>query len=1124
VEDVLGLLEQARAEPEQRRLAEQAVALDRQADLLARRGQQATARKLREQALEIREDLYPSTRYPHGNPFLIVSLNNVANLLHDQGESSKALAYLQRSRTLLETRYPEGHPLLAATLNDLGQLLLDGGESPKAMPYLQRAQTMWEALYPTSQFPKGHQDLARTLHRQADLFRARGDYAKALSYAQRGLAMCEALYPRDQYPKGHAHLAGSLSDIGQLLMAQGDYQRALPYVQRALAMCGTLYPKDQYPKGHPRLALCLRNMGALHLSQKEYQRAWSYLQQALAMCEALYPPREYPKGHPFLVELLERLAALFRARKGFQEALPYVQRALALCETLYPKDQFPRGHPRLALCLSNMGASLAAQGEYRRALPYLRRALMMDEVLYPRDRYPKGHPQLVEGLTFLGNALFLQGEYERALPYLQRALVANETLYHVAEYPRGHPQLSFSLRSLGALFHSRGEYQQALPYLQRAVAMDQDLTDAYVTAASEAEALNFAATVPLARDVLLSIPDQPQLSAEELYVPVWRGKAVIARIVQRRHQALADEVGAPAQRLWQELLDTRRNLSRLLLTPAGSSTDHRRQLRALTVRKEALERQLAQSLPGFRRRQLLELSPPTELIKKLPSGTTFIDLLRYVRIEPGLPAGDQAGRHPTSSYVAFVLSPNQPVRRVDLGRAEPIESALAEWRRDIADQKPSAAAERLSRLLWKPLAKHLPAGTRTVLLAPDGDLTRLPWAVLPVRTGGRVLLEDYAVAIVPHGPFLLDRFTAPPPAQERGLLLTVGGVRYDTGPPPDHRTMGEPPALHTDGRDGKEPLWSYLPRTLQEVDKVHELGGQRPAQTLRGAEASPERLLAELPRARWAHLATHGFFADPAFRSVLQVDERLYQRAPFGPERVAPGARNPLVLSGLVLSGADRAPENGADPGTADGILTAEALASLPLQNLQLVVLSACETGLGEVAGGEGVFGLQRAFHLAGAHSVVASLWKVDDAATQTLMEEFYRNLWQRKLGKLEALRQAQLVLLRSNDPRQGRVRSAGAERPVAPAQGAQAWPEKRLPPFFWAAWVLSGDPGDLFQGSPSPPLETTEAQAVDAVVPKATFASIFWYLSVGGTLVGGVLVLALLVRRGVRHARPHSR
>jgi CHAT domain-containing protein len=137
------------------------------------------------------------------------------------------------------------------------------------------------------------------------------------------------------------------------------------------------------------------------------------------------------------------------------------------------------------------------------------------------------------------------------------------------------------------------------------------------------------------------------------------------------------------------------------------------------------------------------------------------------------------------------------------------------------------------------------------------------------------------------------------------------------------------------------------------------------------------------------------------------------------------------------------------------GILTAEAIAGLPLQGLDLAVLSACETGLGTVAGGEGVFGLQRAFHLAGAQTVIASLWSVEVGSTQVLMAELYKNLWKKKLPRLESLRQAQLTMIREYRRRGPR----GSASRVADRTGAVASGETdQLPPVFWAAFVLSGD------------------------------------------------------------------
>ena len=240
--------------------------------------------------------------------------------------------------------------------------------------------------------------------------------------------------------------------------------------------------------------------------------------------------------------------------------------------------------------------------------------------------------------------------------------------------------------------------------------------------------------------------------------------------------------------------------------------------------------------------------------------------------------------------------------------------------------------------------------------------------------------------------------------------------------------------------------------------------GSRPLLRLQGTEASTARLLRELPRARWAHIATHGFFADPKVRSILQPDPRLFA---FEGRQRAAGLRNPLVLSGLVLAGANRpaAAVAQADQSADDlGIVTAEAIAGLPLQDLELVVLSACETGLGLVGGGEGVFGLQRAFHLAGAHNVVASLWKVDDEATAALMAIFYDQLWRQNKPPIEALRAAQLTLYHHPELAGKLARPAGTpdfdklvQRPVEPVAGAAGSGPRRADAKDWAAFVLSG-------------------------------------------------------------------
>jgi CHAT domain-containing protein len=489
----------------------------------------------------------------------------------------------------------------------------------------------------------------------------------------------------------------------------------------------------------------------------------------------------------------------------------------------------------------------------------------------------------------------------------------------------------------------------------------------------------------------------------------------------------------------------------------------------LSQDKQDLERQLAERLPALRRQQEAARRGPADLARHLPARTAFIDLLAYARFEQDPKVPGRVGERRTPHYRAFVLSPGQPVRQVELGPAGPIDAAVAAWRQEITEGRAGLTAAALRRLVWEPLAQHLPAGTAAVLLAPDGALTRVPWAALPGRRPGTVLLEDHAVAVVPHGPFLLEHLTAAAePATRPGLLLAVGGVRYDQDPARVAGGEGPLAVLRSAERGEGKLVWKDLPGTLQELGQVLELAGPEAGRrrlVRRGAEASTEQLLLDLPQARWAHLATHGFFADARFRSALRVSEEVVRLGRAG-ERIGAAARNPLVLAGLVLAGANLpVPKDAYGVPQGDGgILTAEAIAGLPLHHLELAVLSACETGLGEVAGGEGVFGLQRAFHLAGARNVIASLWKVDDQATAALMALFYHKLWRENKPPLAALREAQLTLYRHPDRIGAFAGARGVDfdklvhLPTEPHQPAQEpGPTGTAAVKLWAGFVLSG-------------------------------------------------------------------
>ena len=441
---------------------------------------------------------------------------------------------------------------------------------------------------------------------------------------------------------------------------------------------------------------------------------------------------------------------------------------------------------------------------------------------------------------------------------------------------------------------------------------------------------------------------------------------------------------------------------------------------------------------------------------------------------------------------------------MELGPADAINTAIASWSQALAEEKSSPAAATLRQLVWEPIERQLPRETKTVYLCPEGSLTRLCWAALPGRawpthdgrgpgrspgrgagpraTTDRVLLEDYALALVPSGQFLLEQWTAPqPPAAERGTFLAVGDVTYDAQPAP---ARPAPTLLAAAGLrsaaigDRQAPMARTAGHRRGAFGRHRRL--PRAGPQLRAAFAGRGRP----PTASWPSCLTPaGPTSPPTASSPTRSSVRRFNcpRAPSEQQtglgqgqRSTVAGRNPLVLSGLVLAGANlpRQKDEFGVPQGDGGILTAEAIATLPLDNLELAVLSACETGLGDVAGGEGVFGLQRAFHIAGARNVVASLWKVDDQATATLMQLFYRNLWHgpRSVPPLVALREAQLALYHHPQWLEhpeliggtGGQRAPDFSRRVGPGSPRRpaAPPEARprgLPPKYWAAFVLSG-------------------------------------------------------------------
>jgi CHAT domain-containing protein len=429
----------------------------------------------------------------------------------------------------------------------------------------------------------------------------------------------------------------------------------------------------------------------------------------------------------------------------------------------------------------------------------------------------------------------------------------------------------------------------------------------------------------------------------------------------QRRQALAARSGRH-QRLNEQIQAIKLQTSNLTI-PA-------QQRQQLLAQQERLEFELFRLLPAIRP-QLVE---PAQVARLLPPDGALVEFQRFY------PDANIDKPIPPAHYLALVLKPEGRIGAIPLGAAALIDAAVSAALSASADPnrqvEASAKLAAVSQLVLKPLKGQL-AGVHELFLSPDGELNRLPFAALPVAAaGGRTLAESVNLRLLTTGRDLV-RFQQPVATGSPSTLIID----------PDFNAAAISPATANrqvtgGGLEGLGP-WNPLPGTAAEADLLAPL--LRPRAVIRGRQATAaEALKQKAPRI--LHIATHGFFLEDA---------------PVQRDRQKPG--DPLQRSGLVFAGANQPASDPAD----DGYLTAKEVTAMNLEGTELVTLSACETGLGGVRSGEGVYGLQRALAVAGARSTLLSLWKVDDALTAIFMQEFYKRLMAGE-GRADALRNTQ--------------------------------------------------------------------------------------------------------------------
>ena len=976
----------------------------------------ATAKPYLEKTLSLRESVLPAD-----HPDVAQALHDLAVLEKDLGHYASALALHERSLSIRERRFGADDLTVAESLNGLGVTLKLMGEMERARASFERALTIREkALGPTSPA------VAATLRNLGNLLRAAQDYAGAEPLYRRALAIEEGQPDPDPF-----EIATATSSLANLLFETDDYRAARKLYERALE----LFERTRGPE-HLDTARASRNLANLLVEMGDYTEARAIYERALAIREKALGP-----DHPDVAGILNNLGELLRRTGDLDAARPLLERGLAIRERALGAD-----HRDVARSLRYVAALRRDSGELAEARAAMVRAMSIEE----KTSGPESNMIAQDTMT-LGGILAQSGDLAAA----RRAFDRAETIFAKTGFDDTHRAMA--LADGAKVSYLQGDPTAALDQALRAEAIARETFKQVAGALSEREAFAHEATRSTGLDVALSVASlRPAgLDASRILNEIVRSRSMLLDEFASRHRVVRSSRSATIESRWRALVRARETLSRLLVRGGESDNDGSAgKLSSARDELERAERMLAEASSRYRLEMDRRAAGLKEVAASLRKGSALVSFVRYQQID----RGESPSRVP--AYFAFVLGSgaSRPAP-VALGRAEVVDALIRNWREVVGRDPRSADSERaeaeyreagnaLRRAIWDPLETSL-AGARQVYIVPDGAIHLVSFATLPT-TRGRFLLETGPMVHYLTTERDLIEGKDESPAGGAGLLA-LGGADFESrvggadasatvaaaGGREGASFRGLPPGC----RDFSSVKFTPLDASRAEVDRIEALwntvrtqGGSRGgALKLTGSEAREEAFKSLAPGRRIVHVATHGFFVDASCTAAMPGAKARTPAPLWGGSDEAP-EDNPLRLSGLAFAGANRREEAAATVNREDGILTSEEIASIDLSGVEEVVLSACETGVGNVVHGEGVLGLRRAFEVAGARSLVMSLWPIDDHATRAWMTRFYESRLE-GASTAAAARDASLDVL-------GALRA------------------RRMPPhpFFWGAFVATGD------------------------------------------------------------------
>jgi CHAT domain-containing protein/Tfp pilus assembly protein PilF len=928
----------------------------------------------------------------------LIRLNELRRSTPDETELFEAAVNYYRARRAFEAgNFDDAGELIGKALavqkrllpNDLAtgySMLLSGDisirlyDNKNAADMLSNGRSMIEKAIGKDSLAYSRAELALGRAAIAD-----GELDRAAELDENALRISEKLAGRDSLPS-----AAALLELGMIYRAQNDLPNAEKVNQRCLEIRERLLGEN-----HLETARILNNFGLMYYGAADYSNSEKLLLRSLAIKEKLFGPVHRQVGIA-----LNNLGLVEWKKRDYAKAEAYWQRTLSVFEKANGPDS-----DGVANALGNLGIIYKEHfKDYARAEQYQRRAL---DIAYKKHgEYSIGAAIATASLALIYSSL---GDYARAEEFGLRAV----QIYERVVGPNHHNTV-LALSTLARIYAVRGDINRSLEYQQRVEDIESASIPLNLTIGSERQKLAYFSQ--------LQNPDRNATFLVDLAPTNAQSRDLVAtQILQRKGRildALAQNLSEFRRRssdqdrkLLDRLNEANADISKFTIEGPRSLPieDYRKELAARSLKRDALEAEINRKSAGY-----YEPSRPATLAAvkaAIPADAVLVEYSVYYPFD--WKAQDSKDQYGEPRYLAFVIRRDGDVQWRELGPARDIDGAVDAMRRAMRDPRRNDVqklARAVDEKVMRPL-RDLFGNARHLLISPDGELNLIPFESM-VDEKDQYLLERYSFSYLASGRELLRMgvsrnsksgpIVIADPDFGEGPLSSTGEVSSRSAPRARRSILS--------GTRLSDVYFAPLRGTELEAGSIKAILPD--ASVLVGTNAS-ESALKKVSAPSIVHIATHGYFLEQPDQNEDDddPDDQLTE--------------NPLVLSGLALAGA-----NNRGKGGDDGILTALEASGLDLWGTKLVVLSACDTGLGKVRNGEGVYGLRRSFALAGAESVVMSLWPISDRVTRELMAGYYKNL-KAGMGRGEALRRVQLDMLHKK----------GREHP-----------------FYWASFIESGD------------------------------------------------------------------